>query len=358
MSAAPATATATAAASATSPGWTPPPVPCSLPPAPAAAAPEAIGVMIPNLNDRRGLLALLDSLVAQSFPTMLLDIVIADNGSSDASVADVQWLASQWSGRVFGRLEILPLGANLGAPAAYNAALRRLALTNRAVLKLDSDVVLEPGCIQALLDRLRSAPEVGAVGGREYSLFDTDRLLSLGVGLVGPALRPTFPTLDDPAVQAEFTRTGCLALAAPAGACALFDGALLRALGGLDEAFFVYYDDIDLGLRVRLAGRRCLCDPRAVYRHRKSGTTGARTESAFHRFHEARSSLLFARKYGRGTQGEAERFAWGWNLRSNLRFLCTFRPTIALAGCRGLWSAARTPRSPAAPEIPWIRSGR
>lgn len=344
--------------------WNPPPLPMSLPPAPEAASPLPIGVMIPNLNDRRGLIALIDSLAKQTYPTRLLQIVIADNGSQDDSVADFQLLAKAWSGTVFGGLEILPLGENLGAPKAYNAALRRLSFLNRAILKLDSDVILQPDCIARLFNRLQAPaapgrPAVGAVGGREYSQFPPHELLSLGVNLQAPDLRPTFPTLSDAAVAAALQTTGSLPVTAPAGACTLYDAALLRSLGGLDESFFVYYDDIDLGLRVRLQGRACLCDGYAVYRHRKSGTVGARATSAFHRYHEARSSLLFGRKYRRGTAGESARFAWRWNLQSNFKHLATGHPGLFWAGVKALWHARSAPlvESQAPLEQAWTHSG-
>lgn len=334
-----------------------------------------MGIIIVNHNDRTGLINLLDCLAAQTYPTRLLEIAIADNGSIDGSARDMRWLASEWNGTVFAKIHVIALGENQGAPKALNAALNQLSYHCRSILKLDSDVLLQPDCLQSLLNRLRApAPAepqtlhgpsashaetlpTGAVGGREYSQLDPDVLLSIGIHLTGPELRPQFPALTDPAVIARLKQTGVLPVTAPPGACTLYDAALFRALGGLDESFFVYYDDIDLGLRTRLLGRACLFEPRAVYRHRKSATTGARTSSPFHRFHEARSSLLFGRKYAGATAGESARFARAWNVRSNLRFLLTGHPLISLAGWRGLFAAQQAPVASTPADLAWTRSG-
>src|SRR5437762_2070376 len=59
------------------------------------------------------------------------------------------------------------------------------------------------------------------------------------------------------------------------GTACLWRTSAFRALGGFDESFFAYYEDVDLGFRARLAGFECWYAPRAVALHEGGATTGA-----------------------------------------------------------------------------------
>ncbi len=74
---------------------------------------------------------------------------------------------------------------------------------------------------------------------------------------------------------------------APSAAAALYDRGAFIALGGFDERWFCYLEDVDLGFRLRLRGLRCVHVPDAVVRHVGSSTTGR--ESAFQVYHSQRN---------------------------------------------------------------------
>jgi GT2 family glycosyltransferase len=76
----------------------------------------------------------------------------------------------------------------------------------------------------------------------------------------------------------------------PCGAAMMIDRALFLELGGFDERFFCYCEDVDLGYRLRLRGERVLLAPHAVVRHEGSVTTGGR-RSDFSLYHGARNRL-------------------------------------------------------------------
>jgi GT2 family glycosyltransferase len=74
----------------------------------------------------------------------------------------------------------------------------------------------------------------------------------------------------------------------PCAAAALYRHSALLALGGFDEDYFCYVEDVDLGFRLRLAGHRCLYVPQSVAHHVGSGTTGGQ-HSDFALYHGHRN---------------------------------------------------------------------
>ena len=76
---------------------------------------------------------------------------------------------------------------------------------------------------------------------------------------------------------------------AACAAAALYRRDAFEALGGFEERFFCYYEDVDLGFRLRLAGGRCVLEPRAIVRHVGSASSGQ--VSGFAEYHGTRNRL-------------------------------------------------------------------
>ena len=76
---------------------------------------------------------------------------------------------------------------------------------------------------------------------------------------------------------------------APCAAAALYRRTAFEAAGGFDEQYFCYFEDVDLGFRLRLRGLRCVCVHDAVVRHVSSGTTGYRSDFAV--YHGERNAV-------------------------------------------------------------------
>jgi GT2 family glycosyltransferase len=66
----------------------------------------------------------------------------------------------------------------------------------------------------------------------------------------------------------------------------------VRAVGLLDARYFLYYEDVDLAWRLRLAGRTVRYTPDAVADHDHGASSGAATGSSLHAFHDSRNRLL------------------------------------------------------------------
>jgi GT2 family glycosyltransferase len=188
-------------------------------------------------------------------------ITVADNGSTDGSIGAI-------AGR-YPDVRLLPLGKNHGFTGGIVAALARSSARN--VIFLNNDAVPEPGWLSALVDAVESAPDdVVTVGGKIVD--PTGELIDFIGGVLtfdGHALQNGFryplPSRDD----------------LPAGSDLLFacGGNMisrrepLLALGGFDDDYFAYLEDVDFGWRTWLAGSRVTYEPRAVVRHKSSATS-------------------------------------------------------------------------------------
>lgn len=217
--------------------------------------PSTVSVVVAVWNGRRWLPGLLASLRAQ---TRAPDEVIAvDNGSTDDSR---EWLAEQAP-----EVRVLALGRNTGFAAAANRGIE--LARGEAVALVNTDVELEPDWLERALARLTGG--IGAVATKMVDLADHDVLYDAGDVLRRDGVceqRGRFRR-----DQGLFDEPGEV-FAACAGA-ALYRREALVDVGGFDERFFVYLEDVELGLRLRLAGWRCAWEPRAVARHAGGGSS-------------------------------------------------------------------------------------
>jgi rhamnosyltransferase len=169
-------------------------------------------------------------------------VVLVDNGS-DAD--DVAALGAELTARGG---ELIALGANLGIARAQNVGIERArALGARAVLLSDQDSVPEPDMVLRLregLDRARSEHgAVAAVGPVTVDERNPGTALLFSDHRWGPR-RATVPARDGALVPATFLiASGCLV-----------DVAVLDAVGGMNEAWFIDHIDLEWGLRARRAG--------------------------------------------------------------------------------------------------------
>lgn len=235
------------------------------------AVSPAVSVVVPNFNGERILPACLDALRAQRAAPA--EVVVVDNGSGDGSVALVE--------RHYPEVRVLALDRNHGFAGGANRGVR--VTSTPLVAVLNSDARPSPDW----LERLLGAPSPAHVwqwgsilvtpGGTVESAgdywSDEGYAYKLGRGLDLAAL---------PEEPYE-------AFAAP-GAAPLFRRDVFDELGGYDERFFLYYEDIDLAYRALLRGYRALIVPQARVEHDLGGS-GVRWRV---RYHVARNSLWTA----------------------------------------------------------------
>jgi GT2 family glycosyltransferase len=216
-----------------------------------------IAVVVPVWNGRRWLDGLFASLDAQRRHP---DTIIAvDNGSTDGSV---QWLRSRDG------VTVVEMGSNTGFAVAANRGFAKASDCD-AVALINTDIELEPDWLARMEARLDAEPECASVACKMVDLADPTRLYDTGNFLRRDGVceqRGRF-RVDD----GRYDEPGEV-FCACAGA-ALYRRSVVVAIGGFDERFFAYIEDVDLGLRLRLAGWGCAYEP-AVARHAGSGSSG------------------------------------------------------------------------------------
>ncbi|MEZ5958977.1 MAG: glycosyltransferase family 2 protein [Hyphomonadaceae bacterium] len=178
-------------------------------------------------------------------------------------------------------VEIIQNERNVGFAEANNIA--ALDRQTPYLIFLNPDAFPEPGWLAALLQAAKEHPEAVAIGSTQVRHGTPDILDGTGDVLhsTGFAYRSNHGKRGATGPLAE-TFSAC-------GAAMLVRREAFEAIGGFDGRYFCYFEDVDLGFRLRLAGGRVLQAPDAIVAHVGGGSAGARSE--FAEFHGARNRL-------------------------------------------------------------------
>lgn len=231
---------------------------------------------IPNLNGSRHLERVLPSLQGQTRP---VDVVVVDNGSDDGSAALVR--------ERFDEVKLLELDTNLGFGRAINQAVAQHP--GDPILLLNNDVECEPRFVEALLDGLGDGVE--SVAG--VLLQERDPRLIDSAGVIADRTLMGFDYLHGEPAAAAATAADPLG---PTGGAALYRRTAFDSVGGFDERIFLYYEDLDLALRIAAVGGRCRLAAEARAVHAYSASLGAGSSHKFAYTGWSRGYML--RRYG------------------------------------------------------------
>jgi N-acetylglucosaminyl-diphospho-decaprenol L-rhamnosyltransferase len=213
-------------------------------------------VVIPTLNARELLADALESLGRQTIDAA---VVVVDNGSTDGTA---EMVADR-----FPHVRVVRNDTNLGFGRAVNRA--ALGLDGDALVLLNNDVVCEPEFLERLLAPL-AEEGVGMVAGVLLQHGAPELVDSAGIEL-DPTLRSWDALWNRPASEVDAAPEPV----GPCGGAAAYRLDAFQAAGGFDEVFFAYWEDVDLALRLRLAGHRCVRAAGARALHRHGQTLGA-----------------------------------------------------------------------------------
>lgn len=225
------------------------------------------------------------------------ELVIVDNGSDDGSVEALR--------RRFPDVDVLAPGSNLGYGAGANRGVA--ATTARFVLVCNSDLSVAPGTVQRLVDALENDPDAAVAGpllrtgdGERYpsarrfpSLVDAAGHALLGMFLPSNPFTRAYQRSDLEAEGGAVTSVDWVS-----GACMLARRSSFELVGGFDEAYFMYAEDVDLCWRLGRIGQRVLYVPDAEVTHLQGVSTASRPYRMIFEHH--RSLLRFA---SRSTEG-------------------------------------------------------
>lgn len=224
-----------------------------------------------------------ESLVAQAAPFTDLRILVIDNGCG-------------LTPRLPEFVELLRLPSNLGFTGGHNAGMRAaLAAGAEFFFLVNSDVVLDPSCLLAMLKAARAWPAVGILGPLVLSERSAGQVESNGqafnawTGRHHELSRGVAAVDVDQAPHTVDAVSGCALLARRA---------VLECVGLLDEGLFAYFEDMDWCLRAGRAGFHIGVVPQARVWHKGAGSTRPGWPGTT--FYSVRNHLVVAARFGRG----------------------------------------------------------
>ena len=232
-----------------------------------------VTVVIVNWNGERFLdrclLAVLDQTVKPK------EIILVDNASSDGSLCIARRYPSV---RVLAQVE------NLGFARGNNVAIEAAAGDAEWIALLNPDAFPEPHWLEALLSAARDYPVFDFFCSKLVNAGDPAVLDGVGDAyhMSGMAWR-----MGHGVPVSSFSEESREVFSSCAAA-ALYRRSALLEVGGFDEDFFCYVEDVDLGFRLRLTGHKALYVPDAVAHHVGSATTGGQ-HSDFSLYHGHRN---------------------------------------------------------------------
>ncbi|WP_168209401.1 glycosyltransferase family 2 protein [Mycobacterium helveticum] len=228
-----------------------------------------------------------------------VEVLLADNGSTDGT--------PQTAVERYPNVRLFETGANLGYGTAVNLAVERLGEIGAAddwVIVANPDVQWGPGSIDALLDAANRWPRAGALGplirDPDGSVYPSARHLpSLVRGgmhaVLGPFWKrnPWTAAYRQERLEPSERPVGWLS-----GSCLLLRRSAFRQVGGFDERYFMYMEDVDLGDRLGRAGWCSVYVPSAEVLHHRGHSTGHDPASHLTAHHQSTYIFLADRHAG------------------------------------------------------------
>lgn len=236
----------------------------------------AVSVLIPNWNGRQVLPDCLYSLTRQTFRDF--EIILVDNASEDESLQFVREKHPE--------VKIVQLGMNSGFGKAINAG--AMEARGEYIALLNNDTRADSLWLEELCRKLDNEKDVHFCSCKILNFYRKDYICELGqfyckdgtIVQIGAGLRDT-GTLDG-IVKKIF---------GPCGAAAIYRKSIFEEIGGFDESFFLYFEDVDFNFRAQLRGYTCHYVPTGVVFHR-SGFSTSRMPDVYRHMIRNRISVM------------------------------------------------------------------
>jgi GT2 family glycosyltransferase len=230
-----------------------------------------ITINIITYNSAAHLPRCLDCLKNQSAQNF--EITLIDNASQDESLS----VARQYQGQL--NLHIIEQSQNTGFAAANNLGAKMAK--GKWLILLNADAFPQPDWLEKLLQAAEENPEFAAFSSRQLLAENPEILDGAGDAyhISGMAWRwyISYPA-SEYGLQTREVFTPC-------AAAAMYQLEAFLDVGGFDEDYFAYFEDVDLGFRLRLRGYRTLYVASAIVAHVSSSTFGKQSNFAFYHAH-------------------------------------------------------------------------
>lgn len=237
-----------------------------------------VSVVILNFNGKKFLSECLDSVLKSDYRNF--EVILVDNASTDGSIEFVQKRAI-----CDHDLKIIHNSRNLGFAEGNNVGAR--AAKGKYVVFLNNDTKVDLGWLKELVAVMESDETIGAAQSK-LLLFDRNTIDSTGdfINSYGRGWMRGCGEEDNGQYD------GMDEIFSARGAGMIVKKQILHNVGYFDSAFFMVYEDVDLGWRIRLSGYKVLLAPKSIIHHFGSGTRKEFERPAQSQYYNTRNSLI------------------------------------------------------------------
>lgn len=212
-----------------------------------------VSVILVNYKGAEDTIACLRYFDNIDWPQDRLELIVVENDSQDGSAETIAQACP--------RVRVLPSGSNLGFAGGCNFGVENA--TGQYVAFINNDARPARGWVKAAVDAMEADPTIGAVASK---VLDWDgKLVDYVDGSLtwyGMGYKREAEWIDDGSYETPKD------VLFGTGAAMFVPAAYFREVGGFDERFFMFYEDVDLGWRINLLGRRVRYVPGSVAYHR------------------------------------------------------------------------------------------
>ena len=246
--------------------------------------PPLVSIVTLNWNQAEVTCDLLASLSRVSYPH--IEVIVVDNGSDPRDVGRIS--------RSFPRPRVVRSRTNLGFTGGNNLGMH--VARGKYVLLLNNDTEVDRGFLEPLVAAMEADPGLGAASPKIRYYHEPDRIQYAGGtavdGRTGQARWIGSGEID----RGQHDASGDTEMGH--GAALLIRRRVLEEVGLLGPDFFIYYEELDFGTRLRRAGWRVHYAAESVVWHKESVTVGK--ASPFKTEYQTRNRILYLRRNAAG----------------------------------------------------------
>ncbi len=256
--------------------------------------PPRVAIILVNYNGCQDTLECLRSLDKLTYPAF--NVIVVDNASSDHSETMIR--------QHYPTITVLQSGSNVGYAGGNNLGIRR-ALDQGAdyIWLLNNDTVVDPEALSHLVQRMQQNPKIGMCGSTLLYYHQRDTVQVLGGATYNKWLGiSSHLGMNEPATLVHDSLEVERQLAYIIGASLLVSRTFLETVGLMNEAYFLYFEEIDWATRAK--GRFTLGYAAQSIVYHKEGASVGTTKLAMPKlkrlrseYYSLRSRLLFTRSY-------------------------------------------------------------
>lgn len=199
-----------------------------------------VSIVVVSFNEINHIDASLDALMKQTYPNY--EVIVYDNGSNDGTVEHV--------GNHYPQVKIVSSKENLGFGGANNEAAR--ISNGKYIAFLNCDAYVAADWLEPIVELLESYATIGSVGAELRCTENPEIILSHGTSI----------HLSGVSYARDRGKRACpsdpIEVGGISGGAFVMNRELFIKTGGFESMFFLYYEDTDLSIRIRLLGKRCM----------------------------------------------------------------------------------------------------